>query len=205
MQATRSGSAPRMARGAEESVEAIAGTLKKGVSALRQAGLPFLVGGSFALWARGGPEYVGDLDFVVKPQDARRGVDALVAAGFESQEAPEEWLHKVRDGDTDIDLIFAPTGVAVTDEMIAAGDDLDVLGMSMPLMALEDIFATKLLSLKEHYMDYEALLPFARALREQVDWADVRERTAESPFARAFFTLVEGLGIVPAPESAERG
>ncbi len=192
-----------MAGGAEESVEAIAGTLKKGVSTLREAGVPFLVGGSLAFWARGGPEYVGDLDFVVKPQDAARAVEALVAAGFERQDAPEEWLHKVRDGDTDIDLIFGPTGVDVTDEVIARGDQVDVLGMSMPLMALEDIFSTKLLSLKEHYMDYEGLLPFARALREQVDWADVRERTRESPFARAFFTLVEGLGIVsPAPAAA---
>ena len=40
------------------------------------------------------------------------------------------------------------------------------------------------------------MLELARALREQVDWADVRARTEASPFARAFFTLVEGLGIV---------
>ena len=44
------------------------------------------------------------------------------------------------------------------------------------------------------------MLKIARTLREQVDWEEVRERTAESPFARAFFTLVEGLEIVePGP------
>ena len=46
------------------------------------------------------------------------------------------------------------------------------------------------------------MLKIARTLREQIDWEDVRERTAESPFARAFFTLVEGLGIVESAEVA---
>ena len=55
---------------------------------------------------------------------------------------------------------------------------------------------TKLLALREQEPDYASVLKIARTLREQVDWDDVRERTAESPFARAFFTLVEGLQIV---------
>jgi hypothetical protein len=39
-------------------------------------------------------------------------------------------------------------------------------------------------------------LSYARALREQIDWDEVRGRTEASPFARAFFTLIEGLGVV---------
>ncbi len=31
---------------------------------------------------------------------------------------------------------------------------------------------------------------------EQIDWEEVRARSEASPFARAFFTLVEGLGVV---------
>ena len=38
----------------------------------------------------------------------------------------------------------------------------------------------------------------ARPVREQVDWANVRERTNGSPFAAAFFTLGEELGILEA-------
>jgi hypothetical protein len=33
-------------------------------------------------------------------------------------------------------------------------------------------------------------------VREQVDWDAVRGRTAHSPYAAAFFTLAEGLGVV---------
>jgi hypothetical protein len=40
------------------------------------------------------------------------------------------------------------------------------------------------------------VLEWARALREQIDWREVRDQTEASPFARAFFTLVEALGIV---------
>ena len=41
----------------------------------------------------------------------------------------------------------------------------------------------------------------ARPIRQQVNWADVRARTADSPYAAAFFTLVEGLGVVESPRS----
>jgi hypothetical protein len=57
--------------------------------------------------------------------------------------------------------------------------------------------ATKLMALTEHSLRYEGLLQIARALREQIDWPAVRERTSSSPFARAFFTLLEGLEILP--------
>jgi hypothetical protein len=55
----------------------------------------------------------------------------------------------------------------------------------------------KLKALDEHDLDYERPLEFARSLRERIDWQDVRERTNGSPFASAFFALVEELGIVP--------
>jgi hypothetical protein len=41
----------------------------------------------------------------------------------------------------------------------------------------------------------------ARPVREQVNWDEVRNRTEESPYAQAFFTLVEELGIVDGPGS----
>jgi hypothetical protein len=57
------------------------------------------------------------------------------------------------------------------------------------------VLATKLLALDEHHLDYSTLVQIVRALREQVDWSAVRERTGDSPFAKAFFVLVRELGI----------
>ena len=59
--------------------------------------------------------------------------------------------------------------------------------------------------LKVNQPDFGQLLSYARALREQIHWDEVRARSEASPFARAFFTLVEGLGIVePALLEEER-
>jgi hypothetical protein len=58
------------------------------------------------------------------------------------------------------------------------------------------VLVQKLLALSEQSPDYSSVLELARSLREQVDWDEVRERTKESPYAKAFFALVEELGVV---------
>jgi hypothetical protein len=175
---------------------AIEAALKRSAAALAEAGIPFLLGGSLASWARGGPETQHDLDLVVKPEDVERAADALREAGMRIEQPPEQWLIKAWDGDVLIDVIHAPKGLTITDEVIARGDELAVLSMEMQVMALEDVFTTKLMALSEHALRFQGLLQMARALREQVDWEQVRAATAESPFARAFFVMVEGLGVV---------
>jgi len=65
------------------------------------------------------------------------------------------------------------------------------------VMDLDDILTTKLLALDEHSADYRDLLLITRSLREQIDWEQLRERTASSPFAVAFFALADGLEISP--------
>jgi hypothetical protein len=179
--------------------------LKRAAAALREADIPFLLGGSLASWARGGPQTRHDLDLMIKPENAERALQTLQEAGMRAERPPEEWLLKAWDGDTLVDLIYCPKGLPVDDELIARGEELSVLGMDIRVMALEDVMATKLLALTEHSLRYEGLLQIARALREQIDWQEVRERTRESPFANAFFVLLEGLGIVTESDAPGRG
>jgi hypothetical protein len=178
--------------------------LKRAAAALRDAGIPFLLGGSLASWARGGPQTRHDLDLILKPEDADRALETLQQAGLRPERPPEDWLLKAWDEDTLIDLIYCPKGLPVDDDLIARGEELSVLGMDIRVMALEDVMATKLLALTEHSLRYEGLLQIARALREQIDWPVVRARTGDSPFARAFFVLAEGLDIVPETGSGSR-
>jgi hypothetical protein len=65
----------------------------------------------------------------------------------------------------------------------------------MPVLAVDDLMTTKLLALTEHHLDFGPVLEYARSLREQIDWVALRRRTEGSPFVRAFFTLVEELGV----------
>lgn len=171
--------------------------LKRASAALRDAGVPFLLGGSLASWARGGPETRHDLDLMIRPEDVETALEAMAESGMRPERPPEDWLVKAWDGDTLVDLIYCPKGLPVNDDLIARGEELSVLGMEMRVMALEDVLATKLMALTEHSLRYEGLLQIARALREQIDWPAVRARTDSSPFARAFFTLAEGLDILP--------
>jgi hypothetical protein len=172
-------------------------SLKKSVAAFREADEPALLGGSLAIWARGGPETKHDLDFMVKPEDAERALQALVDAGMKPETPPEAWLYKAWDGDVLVDVIFQPRGLEMTDEVFERADTREVMAISVSLMALEDVFTTKLLSLDEHNCDYAGVLLMARSLREQIDWEQLRERTEGHPFARAFFVMAEDLEIAP--------
>jgi Nucleotidyl transferase of unknown function (DUF2204) len=182
--------------GAQHPFDPISQTLRKAAATLREAEIPFMLGGSLAFWARGGKETVNDLDLMVKPVDADPALDALAAAGMRTERPPEDWLYKAWDGDVLVDLIFAPSGIEITDEVIGRSEEIEVAAVRMRVMALEDALLTKLFALGEHDLDYEPLLQTARSIREQVDWRSLRVRAAGNPYAEAFFTLLSGLGVV---------
>lgn len=180
-----------------EHFDALIESLKKAAAALRDADVPFAVAGGFATWCRGAPGTDHDVDFVIKEEDADRALEVLAAAGLRTERPPEGWLVKAYDGDNLIDLVYHPSGMVITDEVLARAEDCRVEAMRLPVMRLDDVLVTKLLSLDEHHLPYPALLETSRALREKVDWEDVRARTKENPFARVFFTLLEELDILP--------
>jgi hypothetical protein len=111
---------------------------------------------------------------------------------------PEDWLVKAWAGDTLIDLIFSPMGGGVDQGYFDRAEEMEVAAQRMLVASLGDVLATKLLALNEQEPDMASVLELARSLREQIDWEFVRTRTDGSPFARAFFTLVEELGVVEA-------
>lgn len=184
--------------------DAIQETLKRSSAAIKSAGVEFVLAGGVACWARGGPSTTHDIDYMVRPQDARPALDALVGAGMRAEDPPEEWLVKAWDGDVMIDVIYEPIGLVVDDALFERSTTLDVLGISMPVMLVDDVFAAKLLAMHEHYLDYEPLIDIARSVREQVDWPALRSRTGDSPYARAFFTIADGLGLTGETAEAER-
>jgi Uncharacterised nucleotidyltransferase len=185
--------------GSAASVEALAESLKRAASALEAQGVPYLLGGGLGCWARGGPPSSNDIDLMIEPAQAEKALEALAGAGMRTEKPPEQWLFKAWDGEVLIDLIFKPAGLRITAEVLARGEELSVAAMYVCVMALEDILVTKLFALDEHSADYRSLLQIGRALREQIDWSALRERTASSPFARAFFALADGLGISSSP------
>ncbi len=178
-------------------VEPLVEAMKHAGAALRDAEIRFALTGGLACWARGGPATDHDVDFLVKPEDAQKARDALATAGMRPEDPPEDWLLKAHHDDTVVDLIFCPAGGPVTDEMLDRAEEREVMAMRLPVASLEDVLVTKLLALTEQEPNYGAVLEIARTLREQIRWDEVHERTSDSPFAKAFFTLIDELGILP--------
>jgi predicted nucleotidyltransferase len=190
------GNRPTMTQPQDESFDQLLEAMKKAARALKDADIPFVLGGGLACWARGGPKTEHDVDLLVKPEHAEQAQQALADAGMRTERPPEDWLLKAYDNGVLIDLIFSPKGGTIDDEIFRRAEDLEVHAMRLKVAPLEDVIAQKLLALSEQNPNFASVLELGRSLREQVDWDDVRERTKESPFAKAYFTLLEELEIV---------
>jgi predicted nucleotidyltransferase len=182
----------------ERDFERLLVSMKRAAGILNDAGIPFVLGGGLACWARGAPKTEHDVDLLVRPEDAERAQQTLARAGMRPETPPEGWLLKVYDGDVMIDIIIRPQDGPIDDGTFERAEPLEVHAMPLKVASLEDVIAQKLLALTEQEPDYSSVLEIARALRERVDWHDVRERTKDSPFAKAYFTLLDELEIVPA-------
>src|SRR3954452_3647925 len=171
-------------------------TMKRCAAWLREEDLDFVLAGSVAAWARGGPAVCSDLDFIVRPADADRALEILAAQGLRPERPPEGWLLKAYDGEVLVDLIHEANGLDV-DETFAGAETLSVMSVDMKVIAVDDVIVTKLSAFEEHYIDFVGVLSVARALREQIDWGAVRRRLAGNAFATGFFAMAEALGVAP--------
>ena len=183
--------------------EGLATTLKRVASVLKQAEIPFALGGSFAVYAHGGHSSDHDVDFLIREQDKERALEELAAVGFSVEQPPEDWLVKVFDDGRMVDLIYRPIESPVTDATLADTVMRPVEAISMPVLSATQLMVHKLLSYTQHYCDFATGLPVARSLREQIDWERVRQETAQSPYAEAFLVLLDRLDVVPLPGDAQ--
>lgn len=180
--------------------EGLVNTLKRVASVLKQAEIPFALGGSFAVYAHGGHSSDHDVDFLIREQDKPRALEELSAVGFEVAQPPEDWLVKVFDEGRMVDLIYRPVESPVTDTTLRDTVMRPVEAINMPVVSATQLMIHKLLSYTQHYCDFATGLPVARSLREQIDWERVRAETAKSPYAEAFLVLLDRLDVVLLPE-----
>ena len=176
--------------------EEIRDLLKRTAVALKEGDVPFALCGGYAAWVRGAPEPDHDADFLVPAAESERAAKVLAEAGLEVVDPAEDWLTKVVQGNSFVDVLWRVCGSPVETDLIDRAEDMPVLSVHMPVLAATDIVVTKLMALDEHYCDFARMLPVARALREQVDWELVQRDTAANDFAVVFLVLLGRLGIV---------
>jgi hypothetical protein len=183
----------------EPSRDGLRTALKRTASALKGGDVPFALSGSYALWARGGPESEHDVDFAIAEDDLEFAVTVLAEAGLHARRPPEDWLLKLDTDGVVVDLLHRAAGEPVTRELLQRSDVLEVLSVRMPVLHATEIISQKLRSLSEHYCDFAPLLAQTRAVREQLDWDRLRRDVAEQDYGLAFVFLADRLGISGEP------
>lgn len=169
--------------------------LRHAASALKENGPRFALAGTYALWAFGAPEPSHDVDLVVAESDVASAEATLAKAGFAIEHPPEDWLFKARDGDTVVDVLHRINGERVEPATLDRAEQRDVLAIAMPVLPPTMVVVQKLRSLGEHHCDFAKLLPVVRAVRERLDWAQIRAETADNDYAVAFLVLADRLGL----------
>ncbi|OBJ12117.1 nucleotidyltransferase [Mycobacterium colombiense] len=169
--------------------------LRAAASALKESGPRFALAGSYALWAYGAPEPSHDVDLVVAEPDVEAAVATLADAGFVIERPPEDWLFKARIADTLVDILHRINGVPVDTGTLDRAEEYDVLAIKMPVLPPTMVLVQQLRSLGEHHCDFAKLLPAVRAVRERLDWDEIRTQTAANDYAVAFLVLVDRLGL----------
>ena len=175
--------------------EALREGLKILAVALKESGIPFALMGGYAAWVHGAPEPGHDVDFLVSESDARRAAEELAQRDLSVRQPPEDWLFKVEVDGVTVDVIHRTSGAPIS-EVLADASMIEVLSVEMPVASATDVTTEKLLAMDEHYCDLAAILPTLRALREQVDWDEVRRRVAGDPFADTVLFLLERLEVI---------
>ncbi len=139
--------------------------------ALEDLGIPYVVIGGIASALYGRPRASDDLDILVAKPDADRTLEALGAAGFDTERTNEQWIYKgFRDG-VQVDVIFWLKGdFYLDDEMLARARRIDVAGRTVPVVPPEDLIVVKAIIHDEqtprHWFDALGLV----ANCDDLDW-----------------------------------
>jgi hypothetical protein len=159
------------------------------VTALEQKGVPHLLVGGVGSATYGRPRWTHDVDVFVRPEDAALALDALAAAGFDTDESFPDWLYKASKLDVAVDVIFTmPGGILLDDEMLARCREETFGERRVRVMPPEDMLVVKAVVHDEHMPRhwYDALAIVARC---PLDWEYLLRR-ARAHGARRVLSLL---------------
>jgi predicted nucleotidyltransferase len=159
--------------------EIFVGVLKEAYKAFEDAGLPFVVIGGIASAVLGRPRWTQDIDFLVRPQDAKTALKALEHEDFATQETYPDWLYKGVKHGVIIDVLFKSSGGIYLDEdMLEHAVTRDWAGMPLRIASPEDVIVMKAVAHEESTPRYwfDALAIIARS-GSDINWEYLLHRS----------------------------
>ena len=176
--------------GEEPTDEDLQATFADTVEALAAAEVPYLLIGGLSASAFARPRITDDIDVFVRPDMARKVLQALAGAGFETEETDDRWLFKAFKRGVLVDVIFRSSGdVYLDDEMLERADMQEHWGVTAPLVSPEDLLVIKAVATTEHgsHHWYDALAVIARC---PLDWAYLMRRARQAGPRRVLSLLL---------------
>ena len=149
------------------------------LAALHAAGVPFLVGGAYALHRYTGIErHTKDFDIFVRPADRDRALEALAGIGCRTEVTFDHWLGKAYCGENFVDVIYSSgNGLAeVDDDWFAHVEEGEVLGVWVKLCPPEEIIWSKAWVMERERYDGADIAHLLRASAERLDWTRLVRR-----------------------------
>ncbi|HEV8472733.1 MAG TPA: nucleotidyltransferase [Methylomirabilota bacterium] len=152
---------------------AVCGLYGEALPKLSRSGVPFLIGGAFAL-----ERYTGiardtkDLDIFLRRRDLDAALAALATVGCRTEVTFPHWLAKAVTAEGVIDIIFsAGNGVAVVDDgWFEHAVDATVLGVRVKLCPPEETIWSKASIMERERFDGADVAHLLRACAPGLDW-----------------------------------
>jgi hypothetical protein len=149
--------------------------------ALDRAGVPYLVGGGYAMaYYTGIARNTKDLDLFLRPADRDRALTTLTAAGYRTEFFYPFWIAKALSGEHFIDLLYnSGNGLcAVDDEWFTHALPADVLDHPSRLVAPEEQLWSKAFIQDRDRFDGADVIHLILGQGEQIDWPRLVRRFA---------------------------
>src|SRR5262245_10069822 len=155
---------------------------RRAITTLQEGGIPFLVGGAYALGRYTGIDrHTKDLDLFLTRGDVPRAMAALGRSGLQTDLTFPHWLGKAFEGDNFVDLIFSSgNNVAEVDAgwFDHALDD-EVLGLAVRLCPPEEMIWSKGFIMERERYDGADIAHLLLARGPDLDWPRLLRRFGE--------------------------
>lgn len=175
-------------RGSEDA--AFPFVLAEAVAALEEGGVDHLLMGGVLQSSYGRQRWTHDIDFLVRPEDARRALEVLGKHGFHTEETDHAWIYKGFLSDVMVDVIFRSAGgIELDDEMLAHARRLLIGGRMTTVIAPEDLIIMKAaataLVTPGHWFDALAIMA-----ETEMDWDYLVHRARHHAVRRVLSLLL---------------